>query len=208
LTNHFLYAILARMAQRQSAAERREAILDAAVEVMAAKGVSGATTADIARRAGISQPYVFKFFPTKRDLVLAVNDRCANRIIANWQAAVPKPGETRLETLGRTYVETLPERRGELLVLLYGYGAAQDPVMADAMRERLARVYRYIVGEAEKDGCEDPHDAAARFVGRGFFINVAMAVGLESELTKEEWSGICPLANVARVDDRLERVGS
>jgi hypothetical protein len=35
-----------------------------------------------------------------------------------------------------------------------------------------------------------------------------MAVGLESELTEEEWSGICPLANVARVDDRLERVGS
>jgi AcrR family transcriptional regulator len=196
------------VSERRSAAERREAILDAAVEVMAAKGVVGATTGDIAKRAGISQPYVFRFFPTKRDLVLAVNERCAERIITTWETAVQKPGETRLETLGRTYVETLPERRGELLVLLYGYGAAQDPVMAEAMRERLARVYRYVVGQAERDGCEDPYEAAARFIGRGFFINAAMAIGLESELTEEEWSGVCPLANVARVDDRLERVGS
>src|SRR3990170_3811362 len=56
---------------RMTAADRREAILEAAVEEIARNGFAGATTADIARRAGISQPYVFRFFPTKKDLCLA-----------------------------------------------------------------------------------------------------------------------------------------
>ena len=89
---------------RMSAAERREAILAAAVEEFAASGFAGATTADIAKRAGISQPYVFRFFPTKKDLTLAVIDRCMSRIISDWENALPEPGETRLQTLGRTYV--------------------------------------------------------------------------------------------------------
>lgn len=191
-------------APRQSAAERREAILDAACEEIAVSGFAGATTAGIARRAGISQPYVFRFFPTKKDLSLAVVDRCVSQIVSDWDRVVPKPGETRLEALGRSYVEALPQRRTQLLVQLQAYAAAEDPDMAEAMRHNLSRLYRYIIHQARRDGHESPYAAAAEFLSRGFLINAAMAIGLESVLTPEEWAGICAKSEVARVGDRLE----
>jgi AcrR family transcriptional regulator len=190
--------------KRMSAAERREAILEAAIEVIAAHGFRGATTADIAKRAGISQPYVFRFFPTKKDLCAAVAERCATRILDDWENAVPGPGETRLQTLGRTYVQTLPNRRLELMVRLNTYASADDPDVAAAARHHLARVYRYVIGQAERDAVEDPIAAAGAFIGKGFLINAAMAIGLESELSPEEWAGICGLRGIARIEDRAE----
>jgi AcrR family transcriptional regulator len=171
---------------RQSGAVRREAILDAACEEIAVSGFAGATTADIARRAGISQPYVFRFFPSKKDLSLAVVDRCVGQLLADWERVLPDPGETRLDALGRSYVEALPNRRTQLLVQLQAYAAAGDPGMAEA----------------------HPHADAATFLSRGFLINAAMAIGLESTLTPEEWEGICSKNEIARVSDRTEQAAS
>lgn len=204
LTNHFLRDTVSAVAKRMTAAERREAILDAATAELAAKGFHGATTADIARRAGISQAYVFRFFPTKRDLILAVIDRCISRIIQDWENAVPRPGETRLETLGRTYVEKLSERRTELMVHLNAYAAADDPEIAATMRHHLGRIYRYVVRVLERDGNPVACQEAGAFIARGFLINVAMAIGLESELSPSEWAWICGKSEVARIEDRLE----
>lgn len=204
LTNYFLRATVPPVTPRQTATERREAILEAAILEIAAKGFASATTAGVARRAGISQPYVFRFFPTKKDLALAVVDRCVSRILGDWEKAVPLPGESRLDCLGRTYLESLPQHRAELLVKFHGYAAADDPDVAEALRHHLARLFRYVVLQASRDGHENPHAAAALFIGQGFFINAAMAIGLESVLTPEEWAGICPMPDVARVDDLPE----
>ena len=195
-------------AERHSAAERREEILDAACEVIAGAGFAGATTADIARRAGISQPYVFRFFPSKKDLSLAVVDRCVSQLLSDWERVVPQPGESRLNALGRTYVEALPNRRTQLLVQLQAYAAADDPDMAEAMRHHLSRIYRYIAMQARRDGASNPFAEAATFLSRGFLINAAMAIGLESVLTPDEWAGICDKTEVARMGDRIEQAAS
>jgi AcrR family transcriptional regulator len=181
-------------------ASRREAIVDAAVEEIAASGFAGATTAAIARRAGISQPYVFRFFPTKKDLALAVIDRAFGRVLADWESAQPLPGESRLKTLGRAYVDGLQERRTELMVQLQAYAGAQDPDIAEALRHHLSRLYRYVVFLLRRDGHEEPEREAAAFCGRGLLIAASMAIGLEDSLTAEEWSGICPRVGCARVD--------
>ena len=62
------------------AAERRELVLDAAVAEFAVHGLAGTSTEDVARRAGISQPYLFRLFPTKKALFLALVDRCFRRV--------------------------------------------------------------------------------------------------------------------------------
>ena len=67
---------MATAIKRKSAEERREEILDAALQEFAQRGLHGASTEDIARRAGISQPYVFRLFGTKKALFTAVVDRC------------------------------------------------------------------------------------------------------------------------------------
>jgi AcrR family transcriptional regulator len=194
------------MQKRLSAAERREGILDAAVDEFAAHGYDGATTGAIAARAGISQPYVFRFFPTKKDLYIAVIDRATSRILHGWETAAPLAGESRLTTLGRAFVETLPERRNELMVKFGAYAYAHDSEIAAAARHHLARIYRYVALQAERDGSGAPYHDAVEFVGHGFFIYGAMASGLESVLTPEEWMPVCGKTEIARAEDRLEAV--
>jgi AcrR family transcriptional regulator len=63
-----------------TADERREEVLRAAMKVMGTRGLYGTPTMDIARAAGISQAYLFRLFPTKLGLFLAVVERSFQQI--------------------------------------------------------------------------------------------------------------------------------
>ena len=56
---------------RQTAEVRREAVLEAAAAEFSRKGLHGASTDAIAKAAGISQPYLFRLFGTKKELYFA-----------------------------------------------------------------------------------------------------------------------------------------
>ena len=66
---------------RQTADERRTAVLAAAISEFARSGYAGTSTEAIAARAGISQPYLFRLFGTKKDLFVATYDLVGDRII-------------------------------------------------------------------------------------------------------------------------------
>src|SRR6476661_10666881 len=92
--------------ERKSKDVRREEILDAALQEFAEGGLHGASTEDIARRAGISQPYVFRLFGTKKELFRAVVNRCFRETLEMFQrAAEGKRGEEALDAMGNAYVE-------------------------------------------------------------------------------------------------------
>src|SRR5690242_6552870 len=94
--------------ERKSKEVRREEILDAALEVFAEQGYHGASTEEIARRAGISQPYIFRLFGTKKDLYIAVDTRCFRETHEIFQrAAEGKRGEEALQAIGVAYGELL-----------------------------------------------------------------------------------------------------
>src|SRR6478672_4869038 len=98
--------------ERKSKDERREDILDAAIAEFAAKGLHGASTDEIARLAGISQPYVFRLFGTKKELYLAVIARCFRQTLEIMQrAAEGKRGEEALRAIGEAYKEVLASDR-------------------------------------------------------------------------------------------------
>ena len=90
---------------RKSAEERREDVLQAAREVFAHHGLSGASTDEIARRAGISQPYLFRLFRTKKELFLAAVERCFSETRDTFEQAAE----------GKTGDEALREDRGEVV---------------------------------------------------------------------------------------------
>src|SRR5581483_9749441 len=95
-------------AERKTKEVRREEILDAALAEFAEKGYHGASTEDIARRAGISQPYVFRLFGTKKELFRAVVARCFRETLEMFQrAAEGCRGEEALHAMGMAYVERL-----------------------------------------------------------------------------------------------------
>src|SRR5213075_1196543 len=94
--------------QRKSAEERRETVLAAALEEFASNGLDGASTEAIAARAGISQPYVFRLFGTKKELFKASVARCFRETLETFQrAAEGKRGAEALEAMGRAYVDEL-----------------------------------------------------------------------------------------------------
>src|SRR3954467_8324178 len=107
---------------RMSADERRAAIVGAGIEEFAAQGLNGASTDAIARRAGVSQPYVFQLFGTKKELFIAVVRRCFERTRLAFEAAArgfvpganPLCGSV-LDAIGQSYMELLADRTVLLL---------------------------------------------------------------------------------------------
>src|SRR5258705_13088414 len=122
-----------RTQTRMTADERRDAIVAAATEEFATGGLVGASTEAIARRVGVSQPYVFQLFGTKKDLFLAVVRRCFERTrLAFGQAArdfVPgadPAGDSVLQAIAAAYHTQLSDRKAPL-VKLQSYPARAGP---------------------------------------------------------------------------------
>src|SRR5438105_6592684 len=117
-----------QIAERRSAEERREQIVEAAVRVFADRGFDAASTEEIARLAGISQPYVFRLFSTKRELVLASIDRCFRETEETFtRAARGRRGGEALEAIGQAYMEMIRNDPVKLRAQLQAYAACEDP---------------------------------------------------------------------------------
>jgi AcrR family transcriptional regulator len=146
----FIPGIAARPARRRvPGAERREAIISAAVHEFALTGLHGTTVARIARRVDVSQPFVFTFFPTKLDLFLAAVDRCFDvvgetfkRGASDGQMALPgSEGGDVLQAMGRAYKELLASDKDMLMLQHQGYAACNDTAVSDRMRLRYAELF-------------------------------------------------------------------
>src|SRR5947199_10873585 len=93
---------------RSTAAARRDEVLDAALVEFAERGFQGTSTEDIARRAGISQPYIFRLFGTKKELFSATVSRCFRETLEIFQrAAEGKRGEEALKAMGDANIDKL-----------------------------------------------------------------------------------------------------
>src|SRR3954447_16367442 len=120
---------------RLSAAERREAILDAALIEFAERGWAGTSTEDIARRAGISQAYLFRLFGTKKELFKASVARCLRETLEMFQrAAEGKRGEAALKAIGAAYGDLLENDRVRLRLQMQAYSACDDPEICEVVR--------------------------------------------------------------------------
>ena len=147
--------------------DRREQIVDAAARVVARGGLAAASTDEIAREAGVSQPYVVRTFGGKQPLLEALFQRVADRIVATFEDA-PRDGAA-AECLGRAYFE-LVEDRDVLLVLMHGFTASSEPGIGAAVRGCMDAVHRIA---RERLGSDD---LASQFIAQGMLINVLLAM--------------------------------
>src|SRR5215813_12043061 len=132
-------------AERKTKDERRGEILDAALIEFANGGLDGTSTEDIARRAGISQPYVFRLFGTKKELFKAVVNRCFRETLEMFQrAAEGKRGREALEAMGNAYVERLLTDRTRLKAQMNAYAACDDPEIRAIVREGYGDLVAYV----------------------------------------------------------------
>ena len=140
------------MAVRLSAEERRGDVLDAALIEFAERGLEGTSTEDIARRAGISQPYLFRLFGTKKELYKASVSRCFRETLDLFQrAAEGKRGEEALEAIGHAYMEQLETNRTWLRAQMQAYAASDDPEIRAVVRAGYGDLVAYVRRVSDAD---------------------------------------------------------
>src|SRR3954451_25342194 len=129
-TTGTLRALGSSRGTRMTADERRDAIVAAATEEFATGGLVGASDETIDRRVGVSQPYVFQLFGTKKDLFLEVTLSCFDRIVLAFEDSVGRwtRGEdeddcnSAIHAMGHAYYRLL-EDRTLLMLQLQAYAA-------------------------------------------------------------------------------------
>lgn len=157
-----------------SADERREAVLDAAVIEFGTHGLAAATTDAIARRVGVSQPYLFRLFPSKKAIFLAAMDRCFSTIEAMFhEAADGLPAEETMPAMGAAYNGLLENRQLLHLQLQMWAVACQDEEVRDAARRGMSRLW----SAAQKISGADDH-RVMQFMANGMLFNVFAAMDL------------------------------
>jgi AcrR family transcriptional regulator len=170
---------------RLSAEERRDAIVAAALVEFARGGLAGTSTEAIARRAGVSQPYLFQLFGTKKELFIAVVRRCFARTTMAFQAAgrqargagrqaraaAADPAEI-LRAMGAAYGDLI-EDRDLLLLQLHAYAACGDPEIRTIVHDEFAGLYREVSRLSGADA-----ESLDRWFAYGMLCNLGTAIGL------------------------------
>ena len=163
---------------RQTADERREAVLEAAAREFSRKGLHGASTDAIAKAAGISQPYLFRLFGTKKELYLATMSRKMEETYQVFErASRGKSGQEALHAMGEAYTGLIEDRE-RLQLMLQCFAGCEDPDVRAAAR----RVWSDLVELAERASGEPPEVISA-FFAKGMLLNVMNAMQLFEDPT-------------------------
>jgi AcrR family transcriptional regulator len=169
---------------RLSADERRVSVLRAAMVEFAKGGYAGTSTEDIAQRAEISQPYLFRLFGTKRDLFIATMGLMHYRIEEAFRdASAGLTGIEAMAAMGASYKELLAER-DLLLVQLHAYAASDDEVIRKAAREGFSRLWHVV---EQLTGL--PEEPIRAFFAQGMLLNVVAAIDVAG--LDESWARAC-----------------
>ena len=166
-------------AARMKAADRRELILAAATAVFGAKTYVGTTTDEVARAAGVSQPYVVRLFGTKEKLFIAVIERAYARLIDEFRRALPGDVEGRAERMGSAYTGLLAER-GMLPVIANSTALGGEPEIGRVARAGFSEIWRFLRDEAGFST-----DETREFMAMGMLINAIVGLRLTGDYGDE-----------------------
>lgn len=195
-------AALRPRAARVPAPVRREQILDAAIEVFARSGYRDAGTAVIAARLGVSEPTLFRHFPSKRALYLAAIDRSGEILMGRWRelAAAAPTALGALFAVGEWYFGELQRDSRHLLLRFRSYGETADVDVADCVRRHFVTVFELVLDlftrarDAGEIAGSDPRAHAWLFMAIGGLLDTTQILGLRDMLRLDEMPAIMQLA--------------
>jgi AcrR family transcriptional regulator len=175
---------MTQLAKRLPADERRQAVLDTAGRVFAASSYRGATTAEIAREAGISEPILYRHFGSKRDLYLACLDEAWRALRELAETAVAESPDTCLGAVTDAFMAKRAKIRLIDLWIQALNEAGDDPVIAKALREQIREVHAFfaeLVADGQARGIlaadRDPRAEAWIFVAGGLLATIDHRLG-------------------------------
>jgi AcrR family transcriptional regulator len=159
---------------RLTADERREEILAAAITRFGATGLHGTSTETIARDVGVSQPYVFRLFGTKKELFMEAVAWGFRDTRRAFREAVKDATDAHdaFKRMGDAYVELIADRR-YLDLQLQAYASCEDPEIRAVVERGFGELVEEIVLHTQATP-----DQLASFLGKGMLLNVATAMGV------------------------------
>ena len=185
-----------------SAEERRESVIRAATIEFARGGYHGTSTEVIAKRVGVSQPYLFRLFPGKKAIFLAASERCMDDTVRTFEeAARGLEGEEALRAMANAYTKVIAEQPERLLMQMQMYVSvaaaeqAGDHELGEAVRNGWMRLWDTVHLPLGAD-----IDGTTTFMAYGMLINCLVAMGFPPE--HRVWEGLYP---EARLEGRLEK---
>jgi AcrR family transcriptional regulator len=168
-----------------TAEERRESVLRTAIGTFAARGYFGTTTTEVAKQAGISQAYVYRLFPSKEALFVAVVEHCFVRVRGCLeQAAAEANGsspEVVLGAMGEAYAKLIADNDLMLIQLHAQAAAVSEAAVREVVRQGYARVVEYVRG-ASGGGEQQVQE----FFARGMLCH--LIVSMDADRVDAPWA--------------------
>jgi AcrR family transcriptional regulator len=172
---------------RLSAEERRAAVLECACHIFAKGSYHGATTAEIARAAGVTEPILYRHFASKRDLYLSCLAAAWDETRAMWEATIAEEPDPALWLghMGRSYLAA-KDKRGHMALLWVQAmtEASDDPEVRRFIRRNMREVHGFVaetIRRAQADGGflkdRDAEAEAWIFISLGLLGTVSKRVG-------------------------------
>lgn len=168
-----------------TADDRRAAIVVSALAEFARTGYDGTSTDVIARRAGITQPYVMRLFGTKRALFLAAVDLAYDSVLGVFRdAARDAAGGDMLDAICRSYWEVLADR--DLLAMQFqAMAASDDPRIREVVAGHMAAIRAFVI---ESTGAGE--DVMRQFMAMGTLLNAAVALDMPDLICPGGWDAV------------------
>jgi len=170
-------------AKRLPAEARRRAVLDTACRVFSRSSYRGATTAEIAREAGISEPILYRHFGSKRDLYLACLDEAWRSFRLVCEDAVAADPEQCLGSIADAYMAKGKKIR-VVDLWIQALNEAEDRVIAAAVRRQIREVRDFfadVIRDGQRRGVihaeRDPEAEAWIFVAGGLLATMDSRLG-------------------------------
>lgn len=137
---------------RLPAAKRRAQLLDTAATLFAERGYSGATTAELAKAAGVTEPIIYRHFHSKRDLFIALIDRTGAETIQVWQqhlSDADDPAERLRRLIGANPMIT-NRGRGVYRVIVQAMTEIKDELIQAALERHMVALHRFVADEVQR----------------------------------------------------------
>jgi AcrR family transcriptional regulator len=187
-------------ARRLPASERRRRIIEAARTLFATAGYANVGTADLAKAAGISEPALYRYFNSKRDLFIASLGSAGGRLVEVWQqmaAEVDEPLEI-LRSIALGYYDHARSRSGFMRLQFRALAESDDPEIQEALKGNFQALIRFLMEaleEGKRQGLVSQEvDSAAvawEFLSLGLSLDVICLLGLDRSVDRqrvERWA--------------------
>ncbi|KAB2486534.1 TetR/AcrR family transcriptional regulator [Priestia endophytica] len=155
---------------------RKEDIIEAGLEVFAEKGYYNTTTALIAEKAGISQPYVFRFFKTKEELFVAALNRAFERILQTFKNVESGPEQLVIKMV-EAYEELSVSHPNEIALQVIGLSVTEEAIR-NCTRMGLSRIRSYILERLQSASVPNAEREVTTFLARGILCNISYYLDL------------------------------